>query len=92
MDGVQQGVLERGKSLMINITGNAGANLDILVENMGRVNFGRFNNDFKGLVSNLDDWIEATVEKAKAFSYLRCIVQVPTCLTVSNDSSSFQQL
>uniref|UniRef100_A0A8C9FFT7 Galactosidase beta 1 n=1 Tax=Pavo cristatus TaxID=9049 RepID=A0A8C9FFT7_PAVCR len=35
------------KSLMINITGNAGANLDILVENMGRVNFGRFNNDFK---------------------------------------------
>lgn len=32
---------------MINITGNAGANLDILVENMGRVNFGRFNNDFK---------------------------------------------
>uniref|UniRef100_A0A8V0YZJ3 Beta-galactosidase n=1 Tax=Gallus gallus TaxID=9031 RepID=A0A8V0YZJ3_CHICK len=53
VDGVQQGVLERGKSLMINITGNAGANLDILVENMGRVNFGRFNNDFKGLVSNL---------------------------------------
>uniref|UniRef100_A0A8C9FC47 Galactosidase beta 1 n=1 Tax=Pavo cristatus TaxID=9049 RepID=A0A8C9FC47_PAVCR len=44
---VQQGVLERDKSLMINITGNAGANLDILVENMGRVNFGRFNNDFK---------------------------------------------
>uniref|UniRef100_A0A8C3L3U3 Beta-galactosidase n=1 Tax=Chrysolophus pictus TaxID=9089 RepID=A0A8C3L3U3_CHRPC len=53
VDGVQQGVLERDKSLMINITGNAGANLDILVENMGRVNFGRFNNDFKGLVSNL---------------------------------------
>ncbi|XP_031446246.1 beta-galactosidase isoform X1 [Phasianus colchicus] len=53
VDGVQQGVLERDKSLMINITGNAGANLDIIVENMGRVNFGRFNNDFKGLVSNL---------------------------------------
>lgn len=53
VDGVQQGVLERGKSSMINITGNAGANLDILVENMGRVNFGRYNNDFKGLVSNL---------------------------------------
>lgn len=32
---------------MINITGKAGANLDILVENMGRVNFGRYNNDFK---------------------------------------------
>ncbi|XP_030301071.1 beta-galactosidase isoform X1 [Calypte anna] len=53
VDGVPQGVLERGKSLQINITGKAGANLDILVENMGRVNFGRYNNDFKGLVSNL---------------------------------------
>ncbi|PKU36442.1 beta-galactosidase [Limosa lapponica baueri] len=50
---VPQGVLERGKSLTINVTGKAGANLDILVENMGRVNFGRYNNDFKGLVSNL---------------------------------------
>ncbi|XP_064025687.1 beta-galactosidase [Pogoniulus pusillus] len=53
VDGVPQGVLERGKSLVINITGKAGAHLDILVENMGRVNFGRYNNDFKGLVSNL---------------------------------------
>ncbi|KAM6376127.1 beta-galactosidase isoform 2-T4 [Alca torda] len=53
VDGVPQGILERGKSLTINITGKAGANLDILVENMGRVNFGRYNNDFKGLVSNL---------------------------------------
>ncbi|NXD83220.1 BGAL galactosidase, partial [Halcyon senegalensis] len=53
VDGVPQGVLERDKSLMINITGKAGANLDILVENMGRVNFGRYNNDFKGLLTNL---------------------------------------
>ncbi|KFV92375.1 Beta-galactosidase, partial [Eurypyga helias] len=53
VDGVPQGVLERDKSRTINITGKAGANLDILVENMGRVNFGRYNNDFKGLVSNL---------------------------------------
>ncbi|NXX42463.1 BGAL galactosidase, partial [Tricholaema leucomelas] len=53
VDGVPQGVLERDKSLAINITGKAGASLDILVENMGRVNFGRYNNDFKGLVSNL---------------------------------------
>ncbi|KFV70756.1 Beta-galactosidase, partial [Dryobates pubescens] len=53
VDGVPQGVLERDKSLKINITGKAGAKLDILVENMGRVNFGRYNNDFKGLVSNL---------------------------------------
>uniref|UniRef100_A0A8C0H1M1 Galactosidase beta 1 n=1 Tax=Chelonoidis abingdonii TaxID=106734 RepID=A0A8C0H1M1_CHEAB len=53
VDGVPQGILERGKSNMINITGKAGANLDMLVENMGRVNYGRYNNDFKGLVSNL---------------------------------------
>ncbi|XP_052649939.1 beta-galactosidase [Harpia harpyja] len=53
VDGVPQGVLERDKALMINVTGKAGTNLDILVENMGRVNFGRYNNDFKGLVSNL---------------------------------------
>ncbi|KFR03751.1 Beta-galactosidase, partial [Opisthocomus hoazin] len=53
VDGVPQGVLEREKSCMVNITGKAGASLDILVENMGRVNFGRYNNDFKGLVSNL---------------------------------------
>ncbi|KAM6315078.1 beta-galactosidase [Aegotheles albertisi] len=53
VDGVPQGILERDKALAINITGLAGANLDLLVENMGRVNFGRYNNDFKGLVSNL---------------------------------------
>uniref|UniRef100_A0A8D0L6X9 Beta-galactosidase n=1 Tax=Sphenodon punctatus TaxID=8508 RepID=A0A8D0L6X9_SPHPU len=53
VDGVPQGVLERGRLLQINITGKAGAHLELLVENMGRVNYGRFNNDFKGLVSNL---------------------------------------
>ncbi|KFV19171.1 Beta-galactosidase, partial [Tauraco erythrolophus] len=62
VDGVPQGVLERGKPLTINITGKAGANLDILVENMGRVNFGRYNNDFKGLVSNLTLDEEVLVE------------------------------
>lgn len=44
---IPQGVLERSKQLTLNITGTAGAHLDLLVENMGRVNFGRFNNDFK---------------------------------------------
>ncbi|XP_058146572.1 beta-galactosidase isoform X2 [Dasypus novemcinctus] len=53
VDRVPQGVLERNKVLTLNITGKAGATLDLLVENMGRVNYGRFNNDFKGLVSNL---------------------------------------
>ncbi|NXI42276.1 BGAL galactosidase, partial [Galbula dea] len=62
VDGVPQGILERDKTLMINITGKAGANLDILVENMGRVNFGRYNNDFKGLVSNVTLDEEVLVE------------------------------
>ncbi|KAM4688347.1 beta-galactosidase isoform 1-T1 [Discoglossus pictus] len=53
VDGVPQGILERSKQVAINITGSAGAQLDLLVESMGRVNFGRFINDFKGLFTNL---------------------------------------
>ncbi|KAM6169237.1 beta-galactosidase [Rhynchocyon petersi] len=53
VNGVPQGVLERGKELTLNITGEAGATLDLLVENMGRVNYGIFNNDSKGLITNL---------------------------------------
>ncbi|XP_053118438.1 beta-galactosidase isoform X2 [Hemicordylus capensis] len=63
VDGIPQGVLERSKVLKLNITGKAGTYLDLLVENMGRVNYGRYINDFKGLVSNLtlaeeilEDW------------------------------------
>nr|XP_033786323.1 LOW QUALITY PROTEIN: beta-galactosidase-like [Geotrypetes seraphini] len=53
VDGVPQGILERDKNTLINITGKAGANLDLLVENMGRVNYGNYINDFKGLVTNV---------------------------------------
>ncbi|OWK02484.1 GLB1, partial [Cervus elaphus hippelaphus] len=53
VNGVAQGVLERESVLTLNITGKAGATLDLLVENMGRVNYGPSINDFKGLVSNL---------------------------------------
>ncbi|XP_058240365.1 beta-galactosidase isoform X1 [Hemibagrus wyckioides] len=53
VDGVAVGILERDKTLSINITGRAGSTLDVLVENMGRVNYGKYINDFKGLVSNL---------------------------------------
>jgi len=31
----------------MNITGKAGSRVDILVENMGRINYGREINDFK---------------------------------------------
>ncbi|XP_013863170.1 beta-galactosidase isoform X2 [Austrofundulus limnaeus] len=47
------GILERNKVITMNVTGNAGSQLDVLVENMGRINYGRDINDFKGLVSNL---------------------------------------
>ncbi|XP_060036476.1 beta-galactosidase isoform X2 [Erinaceus europaeus] len=53
VDGVPQGILERDNVITLNITGKAGATLDLLVENTGRINFGRYVNDFKGLVSNL---------------------------------------
>lgn len=53
VDGVPQGILERNRVTSLDIRGKAGAILDILVENMGRVNYGRYINDFKGLVSNM---------------------------------------
>uniref|UniRef100_A0A8C9AMD1 Galactosidase beta 1 n=1 Tax=Prolemur simus TaxID=1328070 RepID=A0A8C9AMD1_PROSS len=53
VDGVPQGILERNGVNTLNIMGKAGATLDLLVENMGRVNYGRFINDSKGLISNL---------------------------------------
>ncbi|KAM9314340.1 beta-galactosidase [Pholidichthys leucotaenia] len=53
VDGTAVGILERDKVLTVNVTGKAGSQVDILVENMGRINYGRYINDFKGLVSNL---------------------------------------
>lgn len=53
VNGVAVGILERNKALTINVTGTAGSQVDILVESMGRINYGRDINDFKGLVSNL---------------------------------------
>lgn len=53
VNGVFRGILERDKVTSINITGTQEDQLDLLVESMGRVNFGRYNNDFKGLLTNL---------------------------------------
>ncbi|KAI9525376.1 Beta-galactosidase [Dissostichus eleginoides] len=53
VDGVAVGIIERNKALTVNVTGKHGSQVDILVENMGRINYGRDINDFKGLVSNL---------------------------------------
>ncbi|KAM8879951.1 beta-galactosidase [Spinachia spinachia] len=51
--GVAVGILERDKVITVNVTGKAGSQVDILVENMGRINYGSQINDFKGLVTNL---------------------------------------
>ncbi|XP_015234044.1 PREDICTED: beta-galactosidase-1-like protein [Cyprinodon variegatus] len=53
VNGDFQGMLQRDTSLVMSVTGRRGDTLDILVENMGRVNFGSKINDYKGLVSNL---------------------------------------
>lgn len=53
VDGVAVGILERYKTKTVNVTGNAGSQMDILVENMGRINYGGGIKDFKGLVSNM---------------------------------------
>ncbi|KAG7225826.1 hypothetical protein INR49_014347 [Caranx melampygus] len=53
VDGVAVGFLERNKAITVNVTGKAGSQVDILVENMGRINYGKGINDFKGLVSNM---------------------------------------
>lgn len=53
VDGVPQGILDRNLRRTLDIQGKAGATLDILVENMGRVNYGSSIKDFKGLISNM---------------------------------------
>ncbi|KAI3353143.1 hypothetical protein L3Q82_019697 [Scortum barcoo] len=55
LDGVPAGILERNKALTVNVTGKAGSQVDILVENMGRINFTeKTTTTLKlGLVSNL---------------------------------------
>ncbi|KAE8299393.1 Beta-galactosidase [Larimichthys crocea] len=53
VNGVFQGLLQRDTVLVTNVTGQQGDTVDILVENMGRVNFGSKINDYKGLLSNL---------------------------------------
>uniref|UniRef100_A0A8C0YG40 Galactosidase, beta 1-like n=1 Tax=Cyprinus carpio carpio TaxID=630221 RepID=A0A8C0YG40_CYPCA len=53
VNGVFQGLMERDTALVMNVTGQQGDQLDILVENMGRVNFGSYINDNKSLLGNL---------------------------------------
>uniref|UniRef100_A0A671K6E3 Beta-galactosidase-like n=1 Tax=Sinocyclocheilus anshuiensis TaxID=1608454 RepID=A0A671K6E3_9TELE len=53
VNGVYQGLMERDTALVMNVTGQQGDQLDILVENMGRVHFGSYINDNKGLLGNL---------------------------------------
>lgn len=47
------GILERNKAITVNVTGKAGSQVDILVENMGRINYGKDINDFKVFISHI---------------------------------------
>ncbi|TNN84474.1 Beta-galactosidase [Liparis tanakae] len=47
VNGLFRGLLERDTVLVMNVTGQQGDTVDILVENMGRVNFGSKIKDFK---------------------------------------------
>ncbi|XP_036401162.1 beta-galactosidase-1-like protein [Megalops cyprinoides] len=53
VNGVYRGLLQRDTTLVMNLTGQQGDQLDILVENMGRVNFGSKIHDHKGLLGDL---------------------------------------
>ncbi|XP_028597258.2 beta-galactosidase-1-like protein isoform X1 [Podarcis muralis] len=64
LNGEYQGTLERDRVNGINISGQLGDTLDLVVESMGRINFGANDSDFKGLIHNitlgtsiLSDWI-----------------------------------
>ncbi|XP_069838672.1 beta-galactosidase-1-like protein isoform X2 [Dendropsophus ebraccatus] len=53
VDGQFYGVLERDSLKKVNVTGKEGQWLNVLVENMGRINYGSDLKDFKGLIGNL---------------------------------------
>lgn len=53
---VFQGLLQRDTILVMNVTGQQGDTLDILVENMGRVNFGSKINDYKASPTPVGSW------------------------------------
>ncbi|XP_053732178.1 beta-galactosidase-1-like protein isoform X1 [Synchiropus splendidus] len=75
VNGVYQGVLERDTSLALNISGEQGDTLDVLVENMGRVDFGSEMKDYKGILKNLflgedvlKDWLIFPLDIDRAVS------------------------
>jgi len=55
LDGIYQGVIERANNSKIVTLSNiqAGSQLDILVENMGRINYGNYLMDFKGITQGV---------------------------------------
>ncbi|XP_056391358.1 beta-galactosidase-1-like protein [Hyla sarda] len=53
VSGTFYGVLERDSLKNVNVTGKEGQWLDVLVENMGRINYGSDLKDFKGIIGNL---------------------------------------
>ncbi|XP_027729273.1 beta-galactosidase-1-like protein isoform X1 [Vombatus ursinus] len=92
LDGVFQGIMERGKEAALFLTGQAGSTLDVLLENMGRISFGFNQSDFKGLLQPLvlgqvalTDWqlfplnIDALMDSEnRVFETKKCDVKFPS--------------
>ncbi|XP_019617515.1 PREDICTED: beta-galactosidase-like [Branchiostoma belcheri] len=53
LDQTPVGILSRNGPTDLNLTAQAGQVLDVVVENQGRINFGRYINDSKGIISNV---------------------------------------
>ncbi|XP_078656008.1 beta-galactosidase-like isoform X1 [Branchiostoma floridae x Branchiostoma belcheri] len=53
LDQTPVGILSRNGPTDLNLTSQAGQVLDVVVENQGRINFGRYINDSKGIISNV---------------------------------------
>eukprot|EP00058_Branchiostoma_floridae_P013980 XP_002599468.1 hypothetical protein BRAFLDRAFT_122758 [Branchiostoma floridae] len=53
LDETPAGILSRNGPMDLNLTAQAGQVLDIVVENQGRINFGRYINDSKGIIANV---------------------------------------
>ncbi|XP_078572211.1 beta-galactosidase-like isoform X2 [Branchiostoma floridae x Branchiostoma japonicum] len=53
LDETPAGILSRNGPMDLNLTVQAGQVLDIVVENQGRINFGRYINDSKGIIANV---------------------------------------
>ncbi|XP_033639691.1 beta-galactosidase-like [Asterias rubens] len=85
VDKIPVGILKRNTHVTLNITAQENSTLDILVENMGRLNYGCCINDSKGIIGNvtlagfvLTSWQIFSLNLEKALDLKRNSVDVPS--------------